>query len=127
MHRKRTLAEAILQLRRSIIVRRTMRTMQKRFKSKFLRGLYGELVLTQSFQKFTFFHLMYGVGPAFGFGFGLGPAETTASWLNKAMFASGGAVVGGVLAWFLPQVLWKILSRLSRIDSLTETIEDESP
>ena len=39
-----------------------MRTMQKRFKSKFLRGLYGELVLTQSFQKFTFFHLMFGVG-----------------------------------------------------------------
>ena len=104
-----------------------MRTMQKRFKSKFLRGLYGELVLTQSFQKFTFFHLMYGVGPAFGFGFGLGPAETTASWLNKAMSAFGGAVVGGVLVWFLPQVLGRILYRLSRIDSLTETIEDESP
>ena len=104
-----------------------MRTMQKRFKSKFLTGLYGELVLTQSFQKLTFFHLMFVVGPAFGFGIGLVSPETTASWLNKAMFASGGAVVGGVLAWFLPQVLWKILYRLSRIDSLTETVEDESP
>lgn len=100
-----------------------MRTTQRRFKSKFLSGLYGELVLTQSFQKFTLFHLMFGVGPAFGFGIGLGSAETTASWL----IASGGAVVGGVLAWFLPQVLWKILYRLSRIDSLTETVEDESP
>ena len=99
-----------------------MRTMQKRFKSKFLRELHGELILSQSFQIFTLFHLMFGVGPAFGFGFGLGSAETTASWL----VASGGAVVGGVLAWFLPQVLWKILYRLSRIDSLTETLEDES-
>jgi membrane associated rhomboid family serine protease len=97
--------------------------MEKTFKSKFLRRLYGELVLTQSFQKFTFFHLMFGVGPAFGFGIGLGPAETTASWL----YAFGGAIVGGVLAWFLPQVLWKILYGLSRIDSLTEKVEDGLP
>ena len=107
-----------------------MRTMQKRFKSKFLRRWYVELVLTQSDQKFTFFHLMYGVGPALGFGLGLGTVitsvETTTSWLNKAMFAFGGAVVGGALAWFLPRVLWKIFYRLSRIDSLTETVEDES-
>ena len=89
-----------------------------------------ELVLTQSNQKFTFFHLMYGVGPALGFGLGLGivtaSVETTASWLNKAMFVFGGAVVGGVIAWLLPRVLWKIFYRLSKIDSLTETVEGES-
>ncbi len=107
-----------------------MRKMQKRFTSKFLRRWYVELVLTRSNQKLTFFHLMYGVSPALGFGLGLGivknSVETTVSWPNKAMFIFGGAVVGGILAWFLPRVLWKIFYRLSRIDSLTETVEDES-
>ncbi len=99
--------------------------MRKTFKSNFLKWLYGELVLTQSFQKVTLFHFMFVLLPAVGLGIGVAAAEGASGWINKAPFAVAGIAVGCTIAWFLPQILWKLLEHLSKIESLTESIREK--
>jgi hypothetical protein len=79
------------------------------FKNSFLNLLRDELGLTMSRQRLTLFHFFYLVIPTSGLGAGV--AWGMQSHIAWKTFIGGaiGFLIGGITAWQLPKLLWKML------------------
>lgn len=79
------------------------------FKNSFLNLLRDELGLTVTHQRLTVFHFFYLAIPASGLGFGI--VWGMQSHITLKVFIGGaiGFLIGGISAWQLPKLLWKML------------------
>ncbi len=103
-------------------------TEPRRFRWPLLNGLAYELVMTRKSEKFTFFHLLFGLLPALAIAGVVGRTidHDTASWsLGSVVVPSLVAGSLGLLsAWALPRVLWYGLRLLIRFDRFTMVFPD---
>ena len=84
------------------------------FKYSFLNSLRDELGLTMTRQRATLFLLLYLAVPAGGLGVGIGWGRQAHSPLKIIIGSAIGLVIGGVIAWLLPRLLWNMLRVFAR-------------
>ena len=79
------------------------------FRYSFLNSLRDELGLTMTRQKVTLFALLYLAIPACGLGVGIGWGVEAHSPVKTIIGSAIGLMIGGVIAWSLPRLLWSML------------------
>ena len=84
------------------------------FKYSFLNSLRDELGLTMTCQRATLFLFLYLAIPAVGLGAGMGWGMHAHSPLKMIIGSTTGVVIGGVIAWQLPRLLWNMLRLFAR-------------
>ena len=84
------------------------------FKYSFLNTLRDELWLTMTRQRATLFLFLYIMLPVAGLGIGISWGVRTHSPLKMIIGCAIGLVIGGVIAWRLPRLLWNMLRLFAR-------------
>src|SRR5471030_979194 len=84
------------------------------FKYSFLNTLRDELGLTMTRQRATAFLFLYLAIPATGLGLGIAWGAQSHSPLKIIIGGATGLVIGGIIAWLLPRLLWNMLRLFAR-------------